>query len=417
MSPTNLFALVSLMLAPLALAGLALIHQGLGRSRSAAHTMLATMCAISIASVAFLAVGASIAGTLGGPHHLLFHAVDYAGAGPLLTMQLSPRTIADQSFDSSHALPICFYLIAVTLCAIIPISAASDRWRLGAVCASTAVLAGLIWPLVAHWAWVALNFPNAIDGGAGVIHMLGGLAALSAVWILGPRRGKYSHDGIATAIPGHNIVQVLAGCLSALVGFVAISAAAQLILFIAPPEHLVLILPNTLLGAAGGCLGALVTTRLRYRKPDATISANGWIAGIVSVSASPGLLDLWAALLIGLVAGLIVAYSVELLELRLLIDDPGGAISVHGAAGAWGLIAPSLFAGAYLPYGWTGRLFEVAFLLGIIFPLLHGANLILNRFVPFRVDRDGDWQGMDIRELGAGAYPEFVVHADEFIPR
>ena len=111
---------------------------------------------------------------------------------------------------------------------------------------------------------------------------------------------------------------------------------------------------------------------------------------------------------------------VELFELRLLVDDPGGAISVHAGAGIWGLIAFGIFGtqpNMTLSNHLLAQLIGVATLLGFMLPLIHGVNLLLNRFIPYRVDRDGDWQGMDIRELGAGAYPEFVIHADEFIPR
>ena len=126
------------------------------------------------------------------------------------------------------------------------------------------------------------------------------------------------------------------------------------------------------------------------------------------------------AILIGLVAGGLVTFLVETLELKLLVDDPGGAISVHAGAGLWGLIAFGLFGpvqGASRMGLILSQLVGVATLLGVMFPLIHAGNLLLNRILPYRVDSDGDWQGMDIRELGAGAYPEFVMHADEFAPR
>jgi Amt family ammonium transporter len=249
---------------------------------------------------------------------------------------------------------------------------------------------------------------------------VGGLMALSVVWIIGSRRGKYSDEGIATAIPGHNIVQVLLGCLLALVGWIGLDAAASMLFYAAPPEQVIAVIINAMLSASAGALAVVVTTRFRYRKPDASLSANGWIAGLVAGSASCGLISPSAAIFIGIVAGVLVAFLVELLELRLLIDDPGGAISVHAGAGLWGLLAFGLFA----PVGFGSMLDNVltqcvgiATLLGLMFPLIHAGNLLLNRFFRFRVDTDGDWQGMDIRELGAGAYPEFVIHADEFVPR
>ena len=186
-----------------------------------------------------------------------------------------------------------------------------------------------------------------------------------------------------------------------------------------PAPVFVLIAINAMLSAAGGCLAAVFITQLRYRKPDASLSANGWIAGLVAGSASCGSVSPLAIILIGVIAGTIVTFLVETLELKLFIDDPGGAISVHLGAGLWGIIAFGIFGpttgsrAALL----LAQLVGVATLLGIMFPIIHLGNLLLNKLIHYRVDADGDWQGMDIRELGAGAYPEFVVHADEFVPR
>jgi Amt family ammonium transporter len=423
------FCLVAIMLIPLAAAGLALIQQGLGRSRSAAHAMLATLCAMAVSAIVFVTIGFSFAGFSGGLAHIVSVAglhFDWLGAEPLFAGAVR----FDPSADPRPALTLCFQLFAAGLAAIIPISAGSDRWRLGPLCLASALLAAFTYPLFAHWVWGGgwlaqlgplFGLPAFTDlGGAGVIHAVGGLMALSVVWIIGSRRGKYSDEGIATAIPGHNIVQVLLGCLLALVGWIGLDAAASMLFYAAPPEQVIAVIINAMLSASAGALAVVVTTRFRYRKPDASLSANGWIAGLVAGSASCGLISPSAAIFIGIVAGVLVAFLVELLELRLLIDDPGGAISVHAGAGLWGLLAFGLFA----PVGFGSMLDNVltqcvgiATLLGLMFPLIHAGNLLLNRFFRFRVDTDGDWQGMDIRELGAGAYPEFVIHADEFVPR
>jgi Amt family ammonium transporter len=255
-------------------------------------------------------------------------------------------------------------------------------------------------------------------GGAATVQVVGGLAALSVAWVLGPRKGKYA-EGMATAIPGHNIVQVLFGCLLALVGWIGLDCAASMIFYGEGPVPLVGIAVDAMLSAGAGFLAALVITQLRYRKPDASLSANGWIAGLVAGSASCGMLSPLETVLVGLVAGGLVTFLVEALELKLLIDDPGGAISVHLGAGLWGLLAMGIFGPSSGPRAAMvlTELVGIATLLGVMLPLIHLGNLLLNRVIPFRVDRDGDWQGMDIRELGAGAYPEFVIHADEFVPR
>jgi Amt family ammonium transporter len=428
MSGTSLtVCLVSIMLTPLAAAGLAIIHQGLGRSRSAAHAMLATLCALAIAAIVFVVFGSSFFGYCGGQ----FYSIDLAGI-PWNTLGAEPFFAAGTHFDPTGiraALELCLMVFAAGVAAIIPISAGTDRWRMIPICYSTALLAAFAFPLFAHWTWASgwlgqlpANFalPGLLDtAGAGTIHVVGGLAALSVAWILGPRRGKYTPDNMASAIPGHNIVMVLFGCLLALVGWIGLSSAAALLFAAAQPEQIAAVILNAALSASSGCLAAVVTTRIRYRKPDASLSANGWIAGLVAGSAASGFVAPAAAIFTGLVAGVLVAFLVEIFELHLLVDDPGGAISVHAGAGLWGLLAAGFFAHTTGTHAqqFLVQLVGIATLLGCMLPLIHGGNLLLNRFVRFRVDSDGDWQGMDIRELGAGAYPEFVIHADEFVPR
>lgn len=419
--------LFCVVLVPFATFGLALIQQGLGRSRSAAHAMLAILCALSVSAIVFVLLGFSWSGFSGGLSHTVQIASrhwNWLGAEPLLASGLRSNLVQRPRV----ALILALELFGVGMAALTPISAGSDRWRLAGICASSAVLAGVFFPLFAHWAWgggwlaqlpALFGIPPLVDaGGAGVIQVVGGLAALSVAWIIGPRQGKYS-DGIAAAIPGHNIVLVLFGCMLALIGWIGLDGAASVIFYGATVAHVMMVAINAMLAASGGCLSALLVTQLRYRKPDASISANGWIAGLVACSAGSGFYSPLVTILIGLAAGAMVAFLVEALELKLLVDDPGGAISVHLGAGLLGLFAFGLFGPSEGPR--IGQMLAqsigIATLLGCMFPLIHMGNLLLNKLVRFRVDADGDWQGMDIRELGAGAYPEFVVHADEFVPR
>jgi Amt family ammonium transporter len=410
-----------LVLIPLAMAGLALIHQGLGRSRSAAQTMLATLCAIGIAAIVFVLIGSAWAGVSGGPGHAFQLGGlrwDWLGAEAFFADGLHPGEAG-----ALHGLLVmALQMFAVGMAAIIPISTGSDRWRLGAVCAASVVTAAVVYPLFSHGVWGGGWLARVVGfvdvGGAGVVQVVGGLAALSVAWVLGPRKGKYA-DGIASAIPGHNIVQVLFGCLLALMGWIGLEASSAILFYGAGSEQVVMLVINAMLAASSGLLAAVVTTRLRYRKPDSSISANGWVAGLVAGSAGCCFLTPGEAIFIGLIAGSVVTWLVEFLEMKALVDDPGGAISVHAGAGIWGLLAYGVLSasGAERWVHLLAELVGVATLLGLMFPLIHGVNLVLNRLAQYRVDRDGDWQGMDIRELGAGAYPEFVVHADEFVPR
>jgi len=424
-------SLFSMMLIPLVAAGLALIHQGLGRSRSAAHAMLASLCALAVSSIVFVLFGASWAGSAGTAIHSFAAGGvrwDWLGAAPFFARGLN--------FDGadaaglSRSLVLCLELMAVGVAASIPLSAGADRWRLGSICLSSAFMGAIVFPVFAHWTWgggwlarFAANFgiANFIDvGGAGTIQVVGGLTALSVAWIAGPRRGKYSHDGIPAAIPGHNIVLVLFGCLLALVGWIGLDSAASILFYGAGLQQIVGVMINAILTASAGCLAAVVVTRTRYQKPDASLSSNGWIAGLAAGSASCAMVSAVSAIVIGVIAGVLSTYLIEIFELHLRVDDPGGAVSVHALAGIWGLFALGLF--GQFPEGTRGghllaQAVGICALLGFMLPLIHGGNLLLNRWSTYRVDDDGHWHGMDVRELGAGAYPEFVIHADEFVPR
>jgi ammonium transporter, Amt family len=430
---TLALCLLCLLLMPFAAAGLGLIQAGLGRSRSAAHALLTTVCALAVTSIVFVMLGFAWSGFAGGAvHSFLLGSVrwDWLGAEPLLARGVHFDG-GPGAANIAVGLVLCFEMFAVAIAAIIPIGAGTDRWRLTAFLASTAIFAAITWPLFAHWAWgggwlarlgptfkLGAGFVDA--GGSAAIHTVGGLTALSLAWILGARKGKYAGDGTATAIPGHNIVVVLVGCIFALVGWLGVNSAGSMLFYGAGAGRMAGIIVNTTLAASTAALAALAMTRLRFGKPDASLIANGWVAGLVSGSAGCAFVPPGAAIGIGLVAGILVVFSVDLLEQRLLIDDPSGAISVHGVCGLWGVLAAGFF--VTTPLGMRGpqilaQVVGIAALLGFILPLTYGLNWLLNRLVPQRVDRDGDWHGMDVRELGAGAYPEFVVHNDEFVPR
>jgi Amt family ammonium transporter len=320
---------------------------------------------------------------------------------------------------------------------LIPLGSGGDRWRLGACCASTAILAAITYPIFAHWVWsggwlaqlgaffgIGRGFQDA--GGTATIQIVGGFTALSIAWILGARRGKYSADGMPAAIPGHNVVYIVFGCALALVGWCALNSAGAILYAGVPASTVVLIAVNTTLCAAAAMLAALVVTRFRFGKPDASLCANGWVGGLVASSAAAPFIPPAAALIVGIVAGIIVPLSVEWLDLRLAVDDPGGAVSVHASAGLWGLLALGLLArfpdaahpgSASAPAQWLAQIVGIATLVGFVLPLTYTLNWLLNRFFPQRVAREGERQGLDLYELGAGAYPEFLTHSDDFLQR
>jgi Amt family ammonium transporter len=407
-----------LLLAPLAIAGVALINTGLGRSRSAAQALLGNLAIVAVTAIVFTLIGATWVGASGGASHtfqLAGKSWNWLGAGPLLLGGLG-------SAPPQAQLALLFEFLAVAMAALVPWGSGADRWRLTAGCAAAAILAAIVFPLAAHWIWadgwlaqLGVNFglgAGFLDGGgAATVHVLGGFSALAVIWIAGPRKGKFPKEGLATALPGHNAVYVLFGCLLALVGWLAWNVAGAVLWLHAPLAALPVTAVNTLLTASGALAATFAVTRIRFGKPDASLCANGWLAGLIASSACAGVLVPGQTLFVGLVTGIATPLMVELLELALSIDDPSGAITVHAAGGLWGLLAAGLFASQ--PGQLVAQLVGIATLLGIVLPLVYLLFWLLNRVLPFRVDPDGERIGMDLHELGGGAYPEFVIHRDE----
>jgi ammonium transporter, Amt family len=405
-----------LLLAPLAIAGVALVNTGLGRSRSAAQSLLGSLVMVSTAAIVFALIGATFAdGAAAHVFHLAGAPWNWAGAGSFVLGGLGAAAPRAQ-------LAVLFEFLALALAVLIPWGSGADRFRLAAGTAVAALLAAVLFPLAAHWIWgggwlaqLGVNFglgAGFLDpAGAATVHALGGLTALVVIWIAGPRKGKFPREGLSTAMPGHNAVYALFGCLLALVGWLAWNMAGALLWLSAAPSGLPLTAVNTLLCAAAALAATFAVTRIRFGKPDASLCANGWLSGLVASSAVAALVTPAEALITGLIAGIVTPLLVEVLELALSIDDPSGAISVHAAASLWGLLAAGIFASA--PGQFTAQLVGISTLLGLFLPVVYLLFWCLNRVVPFRVDPDGERIGMDLHELGGGAYPEFVVHRDD----
>jgi ammonium transporter, Amt family len=433
---------VSILLIPFAWAGLTLINAGLGRSRSAAHSMLSSLCVVSVAALAYFVCGFAWQGFAGGPAYQF----TLAGQGwnwIAAELFFFRRLPLDGSPGSLAAI---FGMLSVGLSALIPLGTGSDRWRLASISGSTALLAGFTFPIFAHWTWgggwlaqlganAGLGHGFVDPGGSGTIHAVGGLTALSLAWILGPRRGKYTVEGMPSAIPGHSSVLVMLGCIFCLIGWSGLNVAGAILFAGVQPGSAVLIEVNTALAAMSSCLTGLLITQARFGKPDASLSANSWVGGLVAISAGCGFVAPASAVLIDIVAGALVTCSVEWIELSLGVDDPTGAISAHGIGGIWGILAVAIFARipvATLPLSagltinhagvsdsgqWVAQVVGVATLLGFVLPVTYCLNRVLNRFSSQRVGLEGERQGMDLYELGAGAYPEFLIHNEEFTQR
>lgn len=410
-----------ILLVPIAIAGLALMNAGLGRSRNAAHLLLSTLSVLSVAAAVYFLCGYAFQGAPGLSSYWFL-----AGGKQWSWIAAGRFFFRGILFDGSlRSLTPLYQILCVGLVAMIPIGACSGRWRLSASALSTAFLAGWTYPLFAHWVWgggwlaqLGANFglgQGFVDaGGSTVIHGVGGLTGLCAVWILGPQRGKYGSEGMPSAIPGHNMAMVGLGCLLAIAGWLGLNGAGALLFAGIDPAKIVLVGLNTVLSAAFATLAALFFTRLRFGRPDASLCMNGCVGGLVASSAGcAGMTPLTAAVT-GFVAGALVTYSVELLEVRMRVDDPGGSIAMHGICGIWGAAAVAIFA-SNAPGQWLAQLAGIATLLGFVLPLSYALNWGINGLWPMRVSPAAERQGLDLHELGAGAYPEFITHGDEFM--
>jgi Amt family ammonium transporter len=415
----------SILLMPCALGGLGLINAGLGRSRNVAHSLLSTICITASAALTYFAVGFAWQGYLGRQSHIwVVHGKPWSWIG-------SERfLLRGLDFDSSsYSLAVMFGMFAVGLAAVIPLGAAAERWRLSASCVSTALFAGVTYPLFAHWVWgggwlaqVGTNYRlgrGFVDsGGAGSIHSVGGLTALGIAWILGARHGKYQSNGMPVAMPAHNAPFVLLGCILAWVGFLGLDCAGSVLFLGTEASRGTLVVINVTLAAASAVLSGVCITRLRFGKADASLCANAWVAGLAASAGGCAVIRPAGAVVIGVVAGLLVMFSVEWLELRFKLDDPGGAISVHGLGGLWGVLAAGLFAqSSPMANGqdqWLAQVVGIAALLGFVLPAAYGLNWLLNKVIPQRVGLQAERQGLDLDELGTGAYPEFMIHNEEY---
>jgi len=392
-----------LLLAPLAIAGLALVNTGLGRARSAAQSLLGSLVIVSAAVLTYTAVGTVWPSPLGHGIHSFFLA-SFASA------------------DSRAQLEVLYEIFTVGLAVIIPWGAGSDRLRLIAGIVLAALIAGVPFPLLSNAGWgggwlAALGTSYGLGsglmdaGGAASVHVLGGLSALAIVWLTGARKGKFPKLGVATALPGHHAVFVLFGCLLALVGWLGTNCAGSLLWLKLPPAALPIVVLNTILMAVSAALATFTVTQIRFGKPDASLCANSWLTGLVASCAGAGILTPVEALFTGIVAGIATPLLVELLELALSIDDPTGAIPVHAIGGVWGLIVVGVF--SHQTGQLLAQLVAVSTLAGLVFPILYLLLWGMDRIAPLRVDADGERLGMDMRELGGSAYPEFVLHRDD----
>jgi Amt family ammonium transporter len=424
-------------------AGFALAETGFTRAKNAGHTMAMNFMVYAIGMLGYWICGFALQmGGVGGVATL-------GGAGGLdgeFVVKLFGKDfglfgtkgffLTGVAYDTVIFSIFLFQMVFMDTTATIPTGSMAERWTFKSFLVYGFFISMFTYPLYANWVWgggwlsqLGKNFGlghGTLDfAGSSVVHMTGGVAALVGAKVLGPRLGKYTKDGKPIAIPGHHIPMALTGCFILAFGWFGFNTGSTLA---GGDLRIGVIAVNTMLASAAGAFGVMVYMWRFYGKPDISMIANGLLAGLVAITAPCAFVNSVSAVIIGFVAGILLCMSVFFVERVLRIDDPVGAISVHGANGAWGLLSLGLFAdGTYgdglngvektvrgLFYGDASQF--VAQAAGVVtnfvfvFVVMYVFFKVLDKIVPMRVTEDVEVEGLDQAEVAVAAYPDFSVH-------
>jgi ammonium transporter, Amt family len=407
----NVFVLLCAVLVIFMQAGFALVEAGLTRAKSVANIMMKNMMDFCAGALAFWAVGYAFAFGADGN--------DVIGAGGWF--------LGDGAFQyGTLTVPVTFvFQVAFAATAATIVSGAmAERTKFKSYFLYSIVISGLIYPIVVHWNWgggwlAQLDTPFHDFAGSTMVHMTGGVAALMGALVLGPRIGKYGKDGKPRAIPGHNIPYAVLGTFILLVGWYGFNPGSEL----AADGAIGGIAVTTTLAAAAGACSSMGAIWMISGKPDVAMTANGMLAGLVGITAGTAAVTPWGSVIIGALAGVIVVGAVLFFD-KIKIDDPVGAISVHGVCGAFGTICVGLFAAEDTDF-WQQGLFYgggtdqlVSQLIGIaavaaFVAVTAGALfLALKVTVGLRVTPEEEIEGLDVLEHGSPGYGEDITLVD-----
>ncbi len=424
-------------------AGFALAETGFTQAKNAGHTMAMNMMIYGIGMLGYWICGFAI--QMGGVGNI----ANLGGGTGLLNGEFAIHLfgkdfglfgtngffLSGNAYDASIFSLFLFQMVFMDTTATIPTGSMAERWTFKSFVFYGFFIAMFVYPLYGNWVWgggwlsqLGTNFGlghGTLDfAGSSVVHMTGGVAALVGAIILGPRLGKFDKDGKPRAIPGHHIPMAITGCFILAFGWFGFNAGSTLA---GGDLRIGVIATNTMLASASGALCAMFYMWTVYGKPDVSMSANGLLAGLVAITAPCAYVNSVAAVGIGAIAGILLCISVFFVERVLKIDDPVGAISVHGVNGAWGLLSLGLFAdGTYgdgingingtvrgLFYGNASQF--MAQVVGVItnfvfvFVVMYVFFKLLDKVVPLRVSREVEISGLDQNEIAVSAYPDFNI--------
>jgi len=397
----NAWILVAVVLVFIMHAGFAMVESGFTRAKNACNIISKNVFTFSVGVVAFFLVGYGI--ILGSSYGGLF------GSTKFFMTHVDPAT--PEGID--ELVDFLFNVVFAATAATIVSGVVAERLKFEAYLLYSAVQTALIYPVVAHWGWgeggwlAELGFAD--FAGSTLVHSCGAWVGLAGALLLGARLGKYNGDGSSNPLPGHNIPIGALGVFLLWFGWYGFNGAAGA-LYGSGMESVVYVFTTTTLGAAAGALGAMFASWIRDGLPDTSIALNGVLGGLVSITAGCAGLSLYASLFVGLVAGILVDVSIVFFDTVLKVDDPVGAITVHGVCGAWGTIMLGVFnPGVSVVVQTVGVLavFAWSFATGLI---LFG---ILKATVGLRVTDEEEMLGLDISEHGMEAYAGFEIFLTE----
>ena len=390
-------------------AGFSMLEAGLVRAKNTTEILTKNVALYSIACIMYMLVG----------YNLMYpgDAVNsfWPGITFLLGAENDPATVlsvtGDEWYSGSYysgRSDFFFQVVFVATAMSIVSGSVAERMKLWPFLAFCVVLTGFIYPIQGFWKWGG-GFLDAMGfsdfAGSGVVHLTGATAALAGVWLVGARKGKYGKDGKIHALPGANLPLATLGTFILWLGWFGFNGGSELVISnVSEANAVAAVFVNTNAAAVGGVVAALLTAKVVLGRADLTMVLNGALAGLVSITAEPLMPSPLTATLIGAVGGVIVVLSVLALD-RIRIDDPVGAISVHGVAGIWGLVAvPITNSDASLLTQLTGA--------GVIFLFVLVASLItwmvIKALFGLRVSEEEEYRGVDVSECGLEAYPEFT---------
>ncbi len=389
-------------------AGFTMLEAGLVRAKNTAEILTKNVGLYSIACIMYMLCGYGIMYGDGGGI--------IPGFGMLGASDNSVTDVVAGGEDApyySNLADFFFQVVFVATAMSIVSGAVAERMKLWSFLAFAVVMTAVIYPVQGYWTWGG-GFLDELGysdyAGSGIVHLAGASAALAGVLVLGARKGKYGAGGAVHAIPGSNLPLATLGTLILWLGWFGFNGGSELkVSDVESANNVALVFTNTNLAAAGGLVAALVLARLWFGKADLTMALNGALAGLVSITADPLSPTPLLATFIGIVGGLLVVGSIVVLDRKLKVDDPVGAISVHGTAGIWGVLAVLISNGEA---SWSGQLVGLLVIFAWVFLVSLLVWLALKAVVGIRVSEQEEYEGVDLHECGLEAYPEFLKSGD-----